>query len=255
VAWRTLKCRRGRAEFQCDALESLSKAVTSKSAAILLDQWNGALDRALEKAELEPWRAREVLKWSRVGRLVERPARVVLFGLPNAGKSSLFNALMGYARVVVHPTAGTTRDVVSETIALDGWPIELVDGAGFRGDASPLESVGLERLTKVLETAELRVLVADAQEEPSEVLRLAERMAPNLIVANKIDLVEDRPRFEGGLKCSALSGQGVAELQRAIVEALVPESPPPGAAIPFTGRHRALFEAVVKQNDASSCLH
>lgn len=250
VDWRAIESRRGRSEFQCDALESMAKAVTSKTTAILLDQLNGALDRAFEDAKTNPQRAGEVLRWSGVGRLLERPARVVLYGLPNAGKSSLFNGLVGFARVVVNSTAGTTRDVVSETIALDGWPIELIDGAGFRGDASPLEAAGLEKLSKVLSTADLQILVADAVAEPTEVLKLAGTIAPDFTVANKIDLAGDRPRFNGDVNCSAVTGQGVDELRRLIVQSIVPESPPCGTAIPFTKRHCELFERLVKPNDA-----
>jgi tRNA modification GTPase len=248
--WRTLERRRGRWDFQCDALGSMGKAVTSKTAAILLDQLNGALDRAFDEAKADPQRAGEVLRWSTVGRLLERPARAVLYGLPNAGKSSLFNALVGFARVVVNPVAGTTRDVISEVIALDGWPIELVDGAGFRGDASPLEAAGLEKLSKVLATADLRILVADAAEEPTGVYKLAGTIAPDFIVANKIDFVGDRLHFIGDVNCSAVTGQGVDDLQRLIVQSLVPESPPSGTAIPFTESQRELFESLVTPNDA-----
>jgi len=248
--WRAIERRRGRSEFQCDALDSMAKAVTSKTAAFLLDQFNGALDRAFEGAKTNTKRASEVLKWSTVGRLLERPARVVLYGLPNAGKSSLFNALVGFARVVVNPAAGTTRDVVSEMIALDGWPIELIDGAGFRGDASPLEAAGLEKLSKVLSTAHRRILVADASAEPTDVYKLAETIAPDFTVANKIDLAGDQMQFRGDVNCSAVTGQGVDDLQRLIVQSLVPESPPPGTAIPFTKRQREVFERLVKPNDA-----
>ena len=59
--------------------------------------------------------------------------RVVLAGWPNVGKSSLINALLGYARAIVHPSPGTTRDVVTASTAIDGWPIELSDTAGLRG--------------------------------------------------------------------------------------------------------------------------
>ena len=74
---------------------------------------------------------------------LDRPWRVVIAGAPNVGKSSLVNALAGFARSLVSPTAGTTRDVVTTRIALDGWPIELCDTAGQRESADAVESAGI----------------------------------------------------------------------------------------------------------------
>jgi small GTP-binding protein len=249
VEWRILERRRGRSEFQCDALEALSTATTERSVAILLDQLNGALDRALE----EPSGAAEALRWSSVGRLLLRPARVVLYGLPNAGKSTLFNAIAGYSRVITNPVAGTTRDVISETISLDGWPIELVDGAGFHDDASPLEAEGARRLTETLASADLRILVVDASTRNSEDERLAARILPHLRVANKIDLIGGM-RIDESVRCSALTGAGIVELKSAIVNTLIPAAPPPGAAVPFRESHRTALAEVVTRSGASAFL-
>jgi tRNA modification GTPase len=243
VDWRAFERRRGRSEFQCDALAALSTATTARTAAVLLDQLNGALDRALNLSKADPSWAVEALRRSEVGRLLTRPARVVLFGLPNVGKSTLFNTLAGYTRLITSPVAGTTRDVVSEVVSMDGWPMELIDGAGFRSDASPLEAEGLQRLERILKTADLRVFVADSTAERALQRRLVERFRPQLIVRNKVDLAPNAAFDAEEIRCSAATGEGVVVLERTLAAALIPELPPLGAAVPFLPRHRKAFEA------------
>src|SRR5205823_6640829 len=80
----------------------------------------------------------------------------------NVGKSSLINALAGYQRSIVAPTPGTTRDVVRVPVALDGWPVELLDTAGLRGDAPALEAAGIEQAREQAASADLCVWVLDA---------------------------------------------------------------------------------------------
>jgi len=241
VDWRTAERLRGRSEFQCDALASLACAVTARTAAILLDQVNGALDRALVAARADTAQALAVLKWSDVGRWLERPARVVLFGLPNAGKSTLFNALVGYSRLVTSPAAGTTRDVVSELISMDGWPVELSDGAGLGDQASLLEAEAMRRIGHALEDADLRVLVVDASVSGPEVPPLVSAFKPRIIVANKMDLPGENASWPQALRCSAATGQGVKQVREAVLNSLVPEIPLPGTAVPFLERHRQIF--------------
>lgn len=254
VDWRTLELRRGRTEFQCDALESLASAPTARVAAILLDQLNGALNQVVREAATHPSIAAESLRYTGVGRLLERPAKVVLFGLPNAGKSTLFNAIAGYSRIITNAVAGTTRDVVRETIAIDGWPVELVDGAGFRGDATPLEEEGMRRLEAVLETADVKILVVDSSHEENGNAMLAKRFQPTLIVGNKADLKAGGMSFASALSCSAMTGAGVAELKSAIAGLLAPQIPPIGAAVPFRESHRRAFEEIVRRSGvASAC--
>src|SRR5207244_11945531 len=74
----------------------------------------------------------ELARYAGVGRHLTAPWRVAVAGAPNVGKSSLVNALAGYQRSVVAPTPGTTRDVVTALLAIDGWPVELADTAGLR---------------------------------------------------------------------------------------------------------------------------
>ena len=147
------------------------------------------------------------------------------------------NALAGYRRSIVAPTAGTTRDAVTLVVALDGWPVELCDTAGLRESADAVERQGVALAEAAIRNADLCVWLADAAgPHPGSVEAFAaahgvgvERVLP---AANKIDLPAAWDSG-GWLAVSALTGRGLAELQRAIVSRLVPEAPPPGAAVPL----------------------
>src|SRR5467141_3397314 len=91
------------------------------------------------------------------GRVLREGVRVVIYGATNAGKSSLLNRLLGYDRVIVSETHGTTRDTIEETANLDGLPIRLLDTAGLRASASELEQEGIARTEKSLQLADLRL--------------------------------------------------------------------------------------------------
>src|SRR5213082_243410 len=95
------------------------------------------------------------------GRILREGVRVVIYGATNAGKSSLLNRLLGYDRVIVSDAHGTTRDTIEEMINLRGVPIRLLDTAGLRTSASALEQQGIARTEKSLETADLRLHIAD----------------------------------------------------------------------------------------------
>src|SRR5439155_711085 len=109
---------------------------------------------------------KELKSRTRLGRHLTNPWRVVVAGAPNVGKSSLVNALAGYARCVVSPTPGTTRDVVSTLIAVDGWPIELLDTAGLRLPGENLEQQGIALARAAVESADLCLWVIDASASP-----------------------------------------------------------------------------------------
>ena len=97
-----------------------------------------------------------------IGRHLTRPWQVVLTGPPNTGKSSLLNAILGYSRAIVDPTAGTTRDVVTAVTALDGWPVEISDTAGIRATNAAVEQAGIRLAEQRIADADLVVLVLDA---------------------------------------------------------------------------------------------
>jgi tRNA modification GTPase len=188
-----------------------------------------------------------------------RPWQVVLAGHRNVGKSSLINALVGFRRAIVHHTPGTTRDVVTVSTALDGWPVELSDTAGFleanlqgaavakldntappesaaavAGDDA-VERAGIELARERLACADLVFLVFDASTTWSEADQaLIESWPGAILVDNKCDLPPAPGQRPSALRTSATVGHGIEALQRTIVERLIGEPPPLGAAVPFS---------------------
>jgi len=125
------------------------------------------------------------------GHLMREGMHLVILGKPNVGKSSLLNRLLQRDRAIVTPIPGTTRDAIEETINLDGLPVRLVDTAGLRESADPVESVGMERTRHLADAADCILLVVDAETGiTSADERIYEVMGhkPHRLVMNKIDL-------------------------------------------------------------------
>lgn len=232
------------------ALEALVHARTERTASILLDQAEGALRRELAAAlaalaagdeTVAASRLDELLRHARLGGRLVEPFRVVLVGAPNAGKSSLVNALMGFQRSIVHAQPGTTRDLVTATTALEGWPVELIDTAGLREADDPLEQAGIARAVDQSHGADLVLLVIDRSRNDA-LPAFANRAgwAELVVVHNKCDLPpggRERDPSSQGLPCcltSATTGEGIERLMEMIAARLVPSPPQPGAAVPFT---------------------
>lgn len=237
IDWREFAMRT-QPTLQALAGVALTQATTERVAKILLDQYRGALETALRRIEshlghAEPAAAlaglRELARWSPLGRKLVSGFRVVLAGPPNVGKSSLANALAGYPRSVVAATPGTTRDVVTTRLALDGWPVELCDTAGLRGEADELERQGIDRTRATLDAADLVLWLMDVSVSPA----VPSPVAGALAVVNKIDLPAAWPVPTNAVAVSATTGQGLDGLIAAVVARLVPEAPPPGTALPF----------------------
>lgn len=150
--------------------------------------------------------------------LAHKGARLVLLGPPNAGKSSLLNALLGYERAIVTPVPGTTRDYLEAPLEIGGIPIAAIDTAGLRTSEDPIEQAGVERALELAEAADLVLFVADQSDEKPTPPPLDE--ARVLFVANKADLP---PRWQdpGYLSVSARTGAGIEALKKAIAEKLV----------------------------------
>ena len=159
--------------------------------------------------------------------------RLLVRGPNGSGKSTLANALLGYRRAIVHPTPGTTRDLVTAATAIDGWPVELVDTAGLGDAEHPLERAGMALAERELAAADLALLVFDRSRpfSASDAALLA-RWPDALVIQNKSDLPAGEPRAPG-LEISALAGRGLDELLATIARRLVPNPPPPGAPVPF----------------------
>jgi len=223
---------------------ALAEARTERAARILLWQFTGALRRALEEIDRRVASndlagalaaVRMLIARAGFGRHLVEPWRVVLAGPPNVGKSSLINALVGYARSIVYDMPGTTRDVVTASAALDGWPVELSDTAGLRRRGDALEQAGVQLAREQLASADLAVLVFDAtQNWSADDAALAAAWPNALLVHNKCDLaIGAAGARPPGICTSALLGQGLPELEQQIARRLVPCPPALGDAVPF----------------------
>lgn len=152
------------------------------------------------------------------GRLLSEGMRVVIAGRPNAGKSSLLNRLAGYEAAIVTDIPGTTRDVLRERIAIDGLPLHVIDTAGLRESADPVEQEGIRRAWQEIERADrLLLLVEDAEGPTAADAALRARLPatlPMTLVRNKIDLSGAAPGEHDGpwgpeLRLSARTGAGL----------------------------------------------
>jgi tRNA modification GTPase len=242
ISWREWLARTESSSLRAAAASALASAPTVKTAAILLDQYHGAMDSALarvkeaiERGDIPAARQMraELLRHADVGRHLTKPWRVVVAGAPNVGKSSLVNTLAGYQRCVVSETPGTTRDVVTTQIALDGWPIELSDTAGQRESGESLEQLGIQLARQEAASADLCLWVVETSSPPTWPASLEK---PLLAVVNKIDLpaVWDLSQHPDAIHVSARTGEGIQELAEQLVRRLVPNEPAAGVAVPFT---------------------
>jgi tRNA modification GTPase len=168
----------------------------------ILEELAGAIDFPDEVPEPDPaataQRIAELLEHLRrlqregeAGRLVREGVPVAIVGPPNAGKSSLLNALLGEERALVSELPGTTRDTIEESIAVCGVQLRLIDTAGIRAHADRLEAAGIERTERALEGARIALVVVDGSQPPSaEALDILKRTAQRerVIFANKADL-------------------------------------------------------------------
>ncbi|MBN2684037.1 MAG: tRNA uridine-5-carboxymethylaminomethyl(34) synthesis GTPase MnmE [Pontiellaceae bacterium] len=217
--------------------ESVLQGIMSR-----LDQTFGTLDALLNT-------------WDE-GRLLREGARVVILGRPNAGKSTLLNALLGYDRAIVSSTAGTTRDTIEEGFVLDGIPLRIIDTAGLRETDCAIEAEGIRRAEAHGQEAQLAIYLIDASQplHPEDEARLR-KLVPerSVVVLNKTDLGDEllsvrsqvlslKLRISGFIEASLVSGKGINELKQAMARVLEQGADlqtPPHAVI--SERHRQLL--------------
>lgn len=165
---------------------------------------------------------RQLLGSWRRGRQVAQGVPCALVGRPNAGKSSLFNALAGYDRAIVTPIPGTTRDTVEERVELGGVSLRLIDTAGLRDAQDPIEQLGVERSRAAMEEAGLILVLADGSSgwtpEDQELLERARQTAPVILVRTKSDLPPEEWAVEADVVLSARTGEGLDALECAVAE-------------------------------------
>ena len=192
------------------------------------------------------------------GRSLRDGLHVVLVGPPNAGKSSLLNALAGSDRAIVTDIAGTTRDLLQEAIRIDGVELTLVDTAGLRVAGDAIEAEGIRRARAELGRADLALVVLDARDPEAGRIAVAGEVAGvprRLWLHNKADLLEAAPSLgEDALAISARTGQGLAALHERLL-ALSGAGEAGEGAFSARARHvRALAEAAGQLETAAGEL-
>ena len=222
-------------------VSQLPFAKTERTAQILVDQLNGALERemaeidALKNGDEKRRRLDRLAENAKLGRHLIDPFRVVLAGATNAGKSSVLNAVIGFERVIVHHEPGTTRDVVSVETAINGFPVLISDTAGFRDPADDLERQGMIRGEQSLKQADLIVWVSDVT-APRKPLPTEFHGLPILYCGNKTDLLpvnSPSGSTDDAVWVSAKTGEGIDILLQKIITRLVPCEPAPFEAVPL----------------------
>jgi tRNA modification GTPase len=195
------------------------------------------------------------------GKIVHQGLTLAIVGRPNVGKSSLFNRLVERERAIVTEMPGTTRDLVSETVAIGGIPIQLVDTAGIRQALDEAESIGIRKSMEALADADLVLIVLDASQprtaEDDELLRHAEGR-PTIVVGNKCDLaMSGQWSVVSGqserVRASALTGEGIAELRAEILRHVGGETGAQAEAGFLTNvRHQGLVQDSLAALDAAT---
>ncbi len=210
----------------------LAHAPTQRVANILLDQYSGAFDRACRDIlEREQWPLLEELHVHlRLAEHLIEPWRIVIAGAPNAGKSTLINALLGFERCITAPTAGTTRDLIRSRGAIDGWPVELVDTAGLRTGESEIEQAGIDLARSEMRSADLVLWLADST-DPHAALPPPE--VRGILLATKCD---EPPAWHSAeaVRISAKTGERIGDLLAMISRELIPAPPQRGRPVPAT---------------------
>jgi len=203
--------------------------------------WRAARDRIARLLDTAP-----------EGERLREGALLVIAGRPNAGKSSLFNALLGTERAIVTEVPGTTRDAVEAHAVLEGFPFRLVDTAGLRESADRVERLGIEVSRKYLAAADLVLFCRDAgceMRDPGSQEFLASCRAPVIDVVTKIDLTARPPDRLG---VSVVTGEGLADLRRRLAEVAYGRLLALGDVEPVVtrARHRGALERALEEVDA-----
>lgn len=266
---------------QAEATLDLIQARTQTGLQLALDQLGGRLSREVqatrdqligalayltalvdfpeddvpEQEVVQPLRAalaqiEQLYRGADQGILYRYGARAVLVGRPNAGKSSLLNALLQVERAIVTPVAGTTRDTLEETANLGGVPVVLIDTAGITETNDPVERIGVERSRRALASADIVLLVLDQSaplSDEDQAIAALTHGRPTILVRNKADLpsllnaaplAAAHPTLHAEHATSATTGQGLSELGTLVAQTLLGSTLLTGETLVTNPRHR-----------------
>lgn len=185
------------------------------------------------------------------GKLMNTGIPAAIAGKPNAGKSSLLNALLGYERAIVTKIPGTTRDTIEEKLKIGSVLLKLIDTAGIRETTDEVERLGVERSRRAMESAELVIAVIDGSgslsDEDYEIIREAEKAPHGIIVLSKSDLGSAAVLPGTALRAvsvSAVTGDGLGGLERAISDMFPLPSVPAGEILTNVRHAQAISSAL-----------
>ncbi|MCP4784277.1 MAG: GTP-binding protein [Fuerstiella sp.] len=251
-------------------LEQLLKCRTRRTASILLAQYNGALRRYLttlsiqEDADKTAALLHNCLRWHAFSAHLTNPWRVAVIGQPNAGKSALMNAIIGYERSIVFDQPGTTRDLIEVEVVLGGWPFLLSDTAGIREETSNnIEAAGVESARNCVANCDACLLVIDSQngwtDTDAQLLSAVPPACPTAILWNKTDLSLNAPAPSLDLRAaakivetSAIDGAGIEDIVAWLPAAMVPTTPEATAALPVVDLLAAQLTALADNSSGVS---
>ena len=159
-------------QWRCETEAAISEAATVRTANLLLhvlQNQSESLSNLTAQIRNQQISAaidsiQQALNWSDFGLGLTQPRSLVFCGQPNVGKSSLVNAIAGFQRSIVNPQAGTTRDVLTQSTAIDGWPVDLIDTAGLRASQDQIEAMGIQKAKQKIATSQIRCLVFSCED-------------------------------------------------------------------------------------------
>lgn len=246
--------------WTADAWMELGQATTPATTVILLDQARGALSNAILEIQVLKGKGEKVSAIAAIQRLLQRktagmhltkPWQLAIAGPPNAGKSSLMNAILGYNRAIVDTMAGTTRDALREHTTILGWPFVVVDTAGIRDAYDSIETEGIQRAFSAIERADIVLLLVEPTQGWTrwhEELQ-AKYSAKCIAIHTKSDLGLPLPLGLpelSAMRISVKTQSGMEFLFQAIIAKLLPEPIQCGDAVPFLAEHIELLEELLK---------